>query len=131
MKIYGWLLVCLVLAGCLKQQPKLKKIDERALFAREMIAKFSDIPDAPLQVTLESLQVSQDQHQMQAVYTMMMTAQDVVNFYEQQMEWLGWEEIAQSTLQDIVVHYRKPGKMCSIVVTGSKLSIYLCTRKGV
>ena len=121
-------LLLIMLAGCAVQK-KIRPIIN--LDHQEIIAKFADLPDAPFQAKLESMAVSsQDHEQVQIFYTISMPMVDTISFYQQQMERLGWELVGQSDIQDCLLHYSKPQRFCSILITQHRLSIYLCNKKG-
>ncbi len=121
-------LMLFVVAGCGVQ----KKIKSKDFFQhQEIIAKFADLPDAPFQAQLQNIASSLEAHdQLQLFYTIAMPAQDVIAFYQQQMERLGWELLGESTTQDWLMHYSKPGQLCSILIAQDRLSIYICNKKG-
>lgn len=126
-------LVCMslllsLLAGCGMQQ---KVKHSQYLANQEMIAKFADLPDAPFQAQLQKIAGSLDNHdQLQVFYTYTMPQHDLIVFYQQQMERLGWELFAESTTQDWLMHFSKPAQFCSILITQNQLSMYVSTRKG-
>jgi len=118
-----------IIAGCgIKKQAKLQDLFNQ----QEILAKFSDLPDAPFQLTLQKLVVSPENHdQLQIFYsTNVMLHQDLIAFYQQQMERLGWELLGQSDLQDNLMHYSKPAQLCSILIAENRVSIYICHKKG-
>ena len=118
----------LIVAGCAVHKKSHLSISRDY---QEMIAKFSDLPDAPFQAKLETIICSSTDHnQVQIFYTCPMSRFDLLLFYEQQMERLGWQLYAQSEVQDCLLHYNKPDRICSILLTGDKLIIYLGTIKG-
>jgi predicted phosphoadenosine phosphosulfate sulfurtransferase len=117
-----------IISGC-GMQKKIKSTD--VLQQQEIIAKFADLPDAPFQVQLQKIAVSSEDHdQLQVFYTVTMPAQELIAFYQQQMERLGWELLAESTTQDWLMHYVKPHQVCSILISQNHLSIYICNKKG-
>lgn len=127
-----WLcvLMCILLvSGCgIKQQVKRNFVIEHQ---EELIAKFADLPDAPFQAHVQNIAVDHEKHdQVQIFYTTSMTEQDVIHFYEQQMERLGWELIAQSTTQNYLLHFSKPIQLCSILVQPHHFDIYVCNKKS-
>ncbi len=120
----------LIAAGC-GMQKKVKVKSPELLEQQEIIAKFADLPDAPFQVRLQKIAISPEDHnQLQAFYTVAMPQSDLIAFYQQQMERLGWELFAESTTQDCLMHYVKPQQLCSVLISGNRLSIYVCNRKG-
>lgn len=126
-KFYFVLLIPFI-AGCGMQ----KKLQHpKNLHEQEIIAKFSDLPDAPFQTQLQNIAVSENAHeQVQLFYTFAMPVQDLIVFYQQQMERLGWELLAESDAQNYLIHYSKPSQLCSILIAGNSLSIYICKKKG-
>src|SRR3989339_1055221 len=91
---FFFLLLC---AGCGIK----KTVHHENFYEKELIAKYADLPDAPFQVKLESIAISPDQYdQIQMFYLTMMPAQELVDFYHQQMERCGWELLAESHAQD-------------------------------
>lgn len=97
---------------------------------KEILAKYSDLPDTPFLVTLQSIETVPDEHdQVQLFYTTMMPSQELADFYRQQMERCGWELLAESHAQDRLLYYTKPTQICSILISENKLTIYLC-KKG-
>ena len=126
-QVFLWFLP--LFAGCGMQ----KRIKPTADFLeqQEIIAKFADLPDAPFQVKLQKIAVSSENHdQLQAFYTSTMPQNDLMAFYQQQMERLGWDLFAESTTQDWLMHYSKPQQFCSILIHQNCLSIYICNKKG-
>lgn len=120
----------MIIAGCGMQKKVTIKSPE-ILQQQEIIAKFADLPDTPFQVRLQKLAVSQEDHnQLQAFYTVAMPQADLIAFYQQQMERLGWELFAESTTQDCLMHYVKPQQVCSILISPNRLSMYVCNKKG-
>ncbi len=118
----------LIVAGCgMQKKVKFKKNIQQQ---EEIIAKFADLPDTPFQAQLQNIAVSQESHdQLQLFYTVAMQQQDLIVFYQQQMERLGWELLAESNLQDYLMHYSKPGQFCSVLISQNRLSIYICNKK--
>lgn len=121
-------LILFLVAGCGAR----KKIISKDFFQHEeIIAKFADLPDAPFQAQLKNVAVSEQAHdELQLFYTIAMPVDDVVAFYQQQMERLGWQLLAESTTKDYLMHYSKPEQICSILISGNSLSIYVCNKKG-
>ena len=117
-----------LLSGCAYH----KKIQpQKSDYYQEIIAKFADLPDAPFQAHVEKVvQSDQNPEQIQIFYTCNMPKVDVIAFYEQQMERLGWELYAQSDAVDSVLHYSKPTVLCTILISGNKFSLYVSTKKG-
>lgn len=121
-------LVLPLLVGC-GMQKKMKSTE--FLEQQEIIAKYGDLPDAPFQAQLKKIAVSSENHQqLQIFYTFTVPTQDIVIFYKQQMERLGWDLFAESTTQDYLMHYSKPQELCSFLVKDNNLSIYMCNKKG-
>ncbi len=119
-----------VVAGCASRKKVAIKSPE-VLHQQEMIAKFADIPDAPFQAQLQKIAVSSDVHdQVQLFYTFSMPQEDIITFYQQQMERLGWELLAESTVHDYVMYYSKPAQLCSIILSQNYLKVYVCNKKG-
>ncbi|MDP3788259.1 MAG: hypothetical protein Q8Q60_02965 [Candidatus Chromulinivorax sp.] len=120
----------MIAAGC-GIQKKVKTKSPELLEQQEIIAKFADLPDAPFQVRLQKIAISpEDRDQLQAFYTVSMPQADLITFYQQQMERLGWELFAESTTRDCLMHYVKPAQLCSILISSNHLSMYVCNRKG-
>ncbi len=95
------------------------------------IAKFSDLPDAPFQATLENVVTSLEYHdQVQMFYSCSMHKVDCIAFYEQQMERLGWNLLGQSDISDAVLLYTKPQRFCTIVIFQNHFALYLGKIKG-
>lgn len=117
-----------VIAGC-GISKKLKLVD--FLQQQEIIAKFADLPDAPFQTKLQQIsKLDESYDQLQVFYTFTMPRHDLISFYQQQMERLGWELFAESNVQDCLMHYSKPQQLCSILITENNLTIYVCNKKG-
>ena len=118
----------MMLAGCISQKNiKPEKYQEH----QEIIAKFADVPDAPFQAKLENIVTSPEHHdQVQMFYSYTLSMLDVIAFYEQQMERLGWELIGQSDIHDCVLCYSKPQQFCSIVIAKDHFSMYVGNKKG-
>ena len=118
-----FLLVC---AGCGIKKP----IHHENFQDVEILAKYADLPDTPLQVKLQSIVTIPDQYdQVQMFYTTMMPVDELVDFYKQQMERCGWELLAESNARDWLLQYVKPTQVCSILISDNKLTIYV-TKKG-
>lgn len=116
------------LTGCVQQQ-KIKPDIYRQ--HQEVIAKFADLPDAPFQAQLKTIVTSPEYHdQVQVFYTSCMPKIDMMHFYEQQMERLGWQLIAQSDIQDCLLQYSKPEQFCTIVISQDRFSLYFGNKKG-
>lgn len=118
------LLIMLVVAGCRKKISvgNTEKIQEY----REIIAKFADLPDAPFQASIDRIAILPENHdQLQIFYRVTMPVDEIVLFYQQQMERLGWQLYAQSTIEDVVLHYTKPEQICSLIIRKNQLSIYI------
>lgn len=93
---------------------------------QEIIARCSDLPDTPFQVQLKKIIVAPENHdQMQIFYTTTLSVQDIIFYYEQQMERLGWQLLAQSKLQDAFLCYGKPEKFCSILIFEGSFRVYV------
>ncbi len=123
-------LLVIITAGC-GVQKKAKIKSPEILQQQEIIAKFADLPDTPFQVRLQKIAVSPEDHnQLQAFYTVSMPQSDLITFYQQQMERLGWELFAESTTQDCLMHFVKPAQLCSVLITQNRLSLYVCNKKG-
>ena len=122
------LILFLMLTGCAMQK-KIKPTHYEHY--QEIIAKFADLPDAPFQAELESIAISDQSHeQVQIFYTGNLSICDMKDFYQQQMERLGWELFAQSDIQDCILYYTKPEQLCSILIKERFLSIYYCNKRG-
>ena len=126
-KLFICSLFIFLLSGCVWR----KEVSSvRTREHQEVIAKFSDIPDAPFAVNLLNLVIDENNHdQLQLFYTISIPVQDVLVFYEQQMERLGWDMIAQSNLHDNFLIFSKPNKICSLLIINNKLTLYISNRK--
>lgn len=123
-----FILLLLTATGC-GMQKKMKNSD--FLQHEEVIAKFTDLPDTPFQVQLQQVAVSQKaREELQLFYTFSMSVQDLIAFYHQQMERLGWELIVESNIQNCLMHFVKPTQFCSVLITENDLSIYVGCKKG-
>ena len=122
------LLALSILTGCVKKN----NLHNHDLFQQqEIIAKFAELPDVPFQVCLKHIAVSDTDHQqLQIFYTFTMPIQELILFYHQQMERLGWELLAESNVKDFLLHYSKPNQLCSILIGDNQFSIYICKKKG-
>ncbi|MBV8660966.1 MAG: hypothetical protein JO129_02375 [Candidatus Dependentiae bacterium] len=126
--ILCFVLILFAMAGCGNKQ-KIKPTE--FLQQQEIIAKCTDLPDAPFQVQLKKIVSSSENcDQFQLFYTFSIPQQDLITFYQQQMERLGWELFAESNLQDYLLHFTKPDQICSILIKDSNLSIYICKKEG-
>jgi len=127
MKYFLNILFFMICAGCgIKQHSH----NHQMFRHQEIIAKLVDLPDAPFQVALQFIAESaSDPDQIQLSYTTTMAGADLVVFYQQQMERLGWDLFAELYAQDLVLHYVKPDQICLIVITDQHLSIYICKKK--
>lgn len=93
---------------------------------QEIIARCSDLPDTPFQVKLKNIVVAPENYdQMQIFYTTTLCVQDIILYYEQQMERLGWQLLVQSNLQDVFLCYTKPKKFCSILIFDGSFRVYV------
>lgn len=117
-----------IIAGCaIKKSIKPTEF----LQQQEIIAKYADLPDAPFQLQLQKIAVSEKAHeQVQLFYTFAGPVEDLVSFYEQQMERLGWDLFARSDVQDYLLHFNKPDLLCSVLISQDHLSIYMSNKKG-
>ena len=118
---------CILLVGC-GVQKKLYKDQKNTLFfeQQEIIARYSDLPDAPFQVQLKDIVVAPENYDaMQLFYTTKLSTQDIAVYYEQQMERLGWQLSAQSKLHDLFFYYTKPEKFCSIIIFKDSFTMYV------
>ena len=120
--------VMIVLAGCMAQKNiKPEKYQKH----QEVIAKFADLPDAPFQAKLENIITSPEHHdQVQMFYSCMMPMIDLIDFYGQQMERLGWQLLGQSDIHDAILLYGKPEQFCTILIHQNQLIIYVGNKKG-
>ena len=124
---YIFYLCLLVCAGCALKVP----VRQDTFQNKEIIAKYADLPDVPFQAKLQSIAINpDDHHQIQMLYSTMMSVQELADFYQQQMERCGWELLAESHAQDWLLHYVKPQQVCSILISDNKLTIYLGNKKG-
>ena len=125
---YIFYLCLLILSGCSVR----KKQNYDLLRSKELIAKFAEIPDAPLHTSLQQVATDdQSPDQIQMFYTTSMKTEDLVLFYQQNMERLGWMVISESYVQDWLLQYGKPDQICSILIKNNKLVIFVSKRKGV
>lgn len=117
-------IVCIImLSGCRNSHKSIKNIITEQY--QEVIAKASDLPDAPFQVHLENIAILPDNHdQAQFFYTTSLPRQDLIIYYEQQMERLGWQLSAQLKLHDSFLYYTKPEKFCAITIFEKSFVIY-------
>jgi len=128
-KFFIYILFLLLSTGCAVKQFKIAQT--RHVDYQEIVAKFSDLPDAPFQAQLKNIvvcPVSNDQ--VQIFYETIISVDDVVLFYEQQMERLGWQLLSQAQVRDQVLIYTKPSQVCTIIISGNLLSIYVSSKKG-
>ena len=122
-----YLLFLLLCAGCGTK----KAVRYENFQNQEMIARYSDLPDAPFQLKLQSIVVNPEDHdQVQMFYTTAMPISELAYFYQQQMERCGWDLLDESHVQDWFLNYVKPTQVCSIVITENKLTMYLGNKKG-
>ena len=122
-----YLLFLLSCVGCGMKKPA----HHESFQNQEMIARYSDLPDAPFQVKLQSIVVNPDnQDQVQMFYTTTMPIQELAYFYQQQMERCGWDLLAESHVNNWLLNYVKPACLCSIIISENKLVIYLSDKKG-
>ncbi|MGZ6254444.1 MAG: hypothetical protein ACXWL5_00440 [Candidatus Chromulinivorax sp.] len=120
--------ICLlIISGCSfhKKSQSIKNVQHH-----EILAKCTDLPDAPFQLSLLDVVTSSDNDQMQFFYTFTGMKDDIIVFYEQQMERLGWDIKAQSNLQDYFILFNKPYKNCAILIQQNKVTIYFCHKKS-
>jgi hypothetical protein len=59
-----------------------------------------------------------------------MPVQDLIDFYQQQMERLGWELVAESNIKNCLMHFVKPTQFCSVLIAENNLSMYVGNKKG-
>jgi len=131
MNHYLYLIVLVIFAGCGVKQMKIKKENDNFQH-REIIAKFSDLPDAPFQAQLKDIAINQENHdEIQMFYLIKMPLNDIAIFYEQQMERLGWDLLSESKSKDIVFIYTKPNLVSLILISDDHVSIYLNQKKGI
>ncbi len=128
-QIIVWLSFLMLVAGCSwqKKQQKQKSMPQY----QEIIAKYADLPDAPFQAQLEHVVQSEQSHdQIQIFYICSMPKADIVTFYEQQMERLGWQLQGQSDIDHCLLLYRKPLQFCSVLIADRSIAMYIGNIKG-
>jgi len=125
--IYLFCLLCTT--GCAGKKPR--RVVTPFVDYQEIVAKFADLPDAPFQAQLKNIVICPTNHdQVQIFYTTTMASDELVLLYEQQMERLGWQLLSDTTIHDQVLIYTKPNQVCTIIFSGSSLSVYLSSKKG-
>lgn len=127
MKIVVLCSLFIVCAGCTLH----KANREQEFLEKTLLAKYSDIPDAPFHTVLQTVIAEENRPgQVQITYTTTMSQSQVIDFYEQEMERLGWNFIGKSLAKDVLLQYSKPDVFCSILLQQKKITVFVVQRKG-
>lgn len=127
MRLLLYILCILMLHGCRNSQRVIKNIIPDQY--QKVIAKTSDLPDTPFQVSIKNMAILPENYdQVQFFYTTTLPKQDLIIYYEEQMERLGWQLSAQLQVHDSFFYYTKPAKFCAITFYDHSFSIYLGNR---
>ncbi len=128
MKKYWYCIALIGFFGC-SVKKKLVKKNQIFLDFQEIIAKHSDIPDAPFQAQLQTISSDiQNQNHLELIYTTSMPRVDLINFYIQHMERSGWNRIVYFDTTDYCMVFHKPGKTCLIVIQDTKYFVYIAKK---
>ncbi len=120
-------LMCLFFISCTHRTKIQYKVQQDY---QEIVAKFADMPDSPFQAKLDNLIISDQCHdQVQIFYSCLMPKLDMIHFYQQQMERLGWELLGQSDIHDCLLCYSKPELLCCIIIRKDSIVLYR-SKKG-
>lgn len=118
----------MLFSGCNFHQKQKIKVDENYRY-KEILAKYSDIPDVPFQaVFINMAYKNENPDQVQFFYKSSLPREQLIIFYEQQMELLGWRLITRSDLTDLLLVYEKPEIVCSILMQKSMITIYFSSK---
>ena len=106
-------------AGCKKQAKRTQVKSVNSLNVQEHEARLFDIP---VPVCAESLLQEQDYNPKNfvLVYKVDSSVDELVGFYEKQMERLGWKKLAKSNQQEANLLFEKPSKICLVSIRSNK-----------
>ena len=109
-------LFLMILSGC--KSPSTYKQKKRELW-REHEAKLYDIP-IMLNAQPEQINTPDDTNQCVLAYTVCNTFDDVQTFYVCQMERLGWQLYSLFDVNERLLIFEKPSKICSVSLRSYK-----------
>lgn len=97
-------------------EKKLRSISTDIDVIRQQEAKLSDIPipisSQPIpEYCVQNMSVP---HQVMLGYECTLGADELVKFFNQEMERYGWRYISQFSGQERLMHYEKPNRVCAI-----------------
>jgi len=101
-------LICFLITGCIKESKK------GAIDVRECEARLVDIA-----IPLESKPIRKLLSQQTFVYAIKKTREEIVSFYEQEMERLGWDLLAADSNQETLLIFNKPHRVSTVSIRGS------------
>jgi hypothetical protein len=83
---------------------------------RHIEAKLIDIPQVPLNSKPINSLCSSDPQTIMLGYACSMPCDDIVTFYQHEMERFGWNYAAQFKSSEILLNFNKPNRDCSISI---------------
>jgi len=95
-------------------------------------AKLADIP-LPLKTLLEPQQVSFsaiDGTAVMRIYQVRLTADEVVLFYQQEMERMGWRQLSFFVGQESLLVFERPTRSCVVSIRSGRQSTELMIVTG-
>jgi len=137
--IQMFLMLFMCLAGCQKNiQQKQKKQQEQVAQKveidplQETIARLSDIPDVPMSTTMQKIEQSdRDLNQVQIFCDVGSVGwKELCDYYENEMERLGWSLQGRCDLQVGLIVFVKPsGSLCVISMRSQKGMVITLLKK--
>ncbi len=128
------LIPCLLLVGCGGKKPSKKSLPpikrhsnvrskstgKGNTFAH-IQAKLTDVPTLPLNAKPIARLCSSEPHMIMMGYSSTMTCNDIIAFYQYEMERFGWDFGAQFKASEYLLQFCKPDRNCTISIRpGSK-----------
>lgn len=87
-------------------------------------AKFSDVPLPFNALPIESYNdIFSDEGSILA-YQSKMSHEDIIDFYQREMEHLGWQQVVSVKGLESLLQFEKPGRFCTISVRPSESKIF-------
>ncbi len=122
-------IIMVVTFGSCQKKATTKKIDiDDTYRLQESIARLSDIPDAPMQVTIQKIVPSLvDSDGIQIFCNSgLLHWDDIKNYYEQEMERIGWimqYEYQADGIESLMIFIKPSGSLCMISLRNKQLII--------
>lgn len=129
MKALWYSSLFIVLSGCVVRQSIQK--NKHALFAQKtLLAKFGNIPDLPLHARLQT--VSYDIHHPDQIHVRYVTDDTndiIIEYYQKNMERLGWSFVGISTIDDVCLQFSKPDVLCTVIIVKDVVTVFVVKKK--